>query len=64
MCGGRCGCVEVDVGVGMENPTPVQKFTYLEPDAIVKYHQGLIKIRTIHTRTVNHVHRYTIYQFS
>ena len=32
---GRCGCVEVDLGVGMENPTPVQKFTYLEPDAII-----------------------------
>ena len=33
-CGwvGRCGCVEVDVGVSMENPTPQHKFTYLEPD--------------------------------
>ena len=23
------------MGVGMENPTPVQKFTYLEPDSII-----------------------------
>ena len=23
------------VGVGMENPTPVQNFTYLEPDSIM-----------------------------
>ena len=30
MWGGGCG-----VGVGMENPTPVQKFTYLEPDSII-----------------------------
>ena len=29
------GCGEVDVGVGMENPTPVQNFTYLEPDSII-----------------------------
>ena len=32
---GRCGFVEVDVGVGLENPTPVQNFTYLEPDSII-----------------------------
>ena len=31
--GGRCG--EVGVGVGMENPTPVQNFTSLEPDSII-----------------------------
>ena len=30
-----CGCREVGVGVGMENPTPVQNFTYLEPDSII-----------------------------
>ena len=30
MWGGGCG-----VGVGMENPTPVQNFTYLEPDSIL-----------------------------
>ena len=29
------GCGEVGVGVGMENPTPVQNFTYLEPDSII-----------------------------
>ena len=29
------GCGEVGVGVGMENPTPVQKFTYIEPDSII-----------------------------
>ena len=23
------------VGMGMENPTPVQNFTYLEPDSII-----------------------------
>ena len=27
--------MEVGVGVGMENPTPVQNFTYLEPDSII-----------------------------
>ena len=31
--GGGCRCGEV--GVGMENPTPVQNFTYLEPDSII-----------------------------
>ena len=30
-----CGCGEVGVGVGMENPTLVQNFTYLEPDSII-----------------------------
>ena len=48
-CGDECGCAvvwvwvwgggcrygEVGVGVGMENPTPVQNFTYLEPDSII-----------------------------
>ena len=29
------GCGEVGVGVGMENPTPVQKYTYIEPDSIM-----------------------------
>ena len=42
--GGGCWCGEVgvvigrwvwEVGVVMENPTPVQKFTYLEPDSII-----------------------------
>ena len=33
--GGGCRCGEVGVGVGMENPTPVQNFTYLEPDFII-----------------------------
>ena len=33
MWGGGCRCGEV--GVGMENPTPVQNFTYLEPDSII-----------------------------
>ena len=33
--GGGCQCGEVGVGVGMENPTPVQNFTYLEPDSII-----------------------------
>ena len=40
--GGGCGEVGVvigrwvwEVGVVMENPTPVQKFTYLEPDSII-----------------------------
>ena len=27
--------LDVGVGVGMENPTSVQKFTYLEPDSII-----------------------------
>ena len=31
--GGGCGVVSV--GVGMENPTPVQNFTYLEPNSII-----------------------------
>ena len=31
--GGGCRCGEV--GVGMENPTPLQNFTYLEPDSII-----------------------------
>ena len=41
MRGGRYGYGEVGVGVGrwvgvgMENPTPVQNFTYLEPDSII-----------------------------
>ena len=35
MWGGGCRCGEVGVGVGMENPTPVQNFTYLEPDSII-----------------------------
>ena len=30
MWGGGCRCGEVGVGVGMENPTPVQNFTYLD----------------------------------
>ena len=30
-----CRCGEVGVGVGMENPTLVQNFTYLEPDSII-----------------------------
>ena len=33
--GGGCMCGEVGVGGGMENPTPVQNFTYLEPDSII-----------------------------
>ena len=33
--GCRCGEVGVVVGVGMENSTPVQIFTYLEPDSII-----------------------------
>ena len=33
--GCRCGEVGVSVGVGMENPTPVQNFTNLEPDSII-----------------------------
>ena len=32
-----CGCGEEGVGVGMENPTPVQNFTYFEPDSIISY---------------------------
>ena len=32
---GGCRCREVGVGVGMKNPTPVQNFTYLEPDSII-----------------------------
>ena len=32
---GWYGCGEVGVGVGMANPTPVQNFTYLEPDSII-----------------------------
>ena len=35
MWGGGCRCGEVGVDVGMENPTPVQNFTYLEPDSII-----------------------------
>ena len=31
----RLICGEVGVGEGMENPTPVQNFTYLEPDSII-----------------------------
>ena len=33
--GGGCRCGVVWVCVGMENPTPVQNFTYLEPDSII-----------------------------
>ena len=29
------GCGEVGVGGVMENPTPIQNFTYLEPDSII-----------------------------
>ena len=28
--------VDVGVGVGMENPTSVQNFTYFEPDSIIR----------------------------
>ena len=34
-CGCRCGEVGMSVGVGLENPTPVQNFTYLAPDSII-----------------------------
>ena len=51
MWGGRCGCGEVDVGLGviMENPTLVQKFTYLEPDSIISslFVQSLILGHTL-----------------
>ena len=33
--GCRCGEVDVGLGVGMANPTPVQNFTYLEPDSFI-----------------------------
>ena len=32
-CGCKCG--EVGVGGVMENPSPIQNFTYLEPDSII-----------------------------
>ena len=40
--GGGCRCGEVGVGVVMENSTPVQNFTYLEPDYHFIFVQSVI----------------------